>query len=118
MSVDTRLTQRRARRAFRVRKGVRGTAVRPRITVHRTNLHVYAQLIDDETGRTIAEASSASLKLAYGGNVAAAKAVGDALGKKAVEQKITQACFDRGAYRYHGRIKVLADAVRAAGVKF
>jgi large subunit ribosomal protein L18 len=118
VSVDTRLTRRRQRRAFRVRKGVRGTAARPRITVHRTNLHVYAQMIDDEAGRTLCEASSLSLDLPYGGNVAAAKAVGEALGKKAAALGISAACLDRGASRYHGRVKALADAVRAAGLKF
>jgi large subunit ribosomal protein L18 len=118
VSVDIRLVRRRRRRAFRVRKSVRGTAARPRITVNRTNLHIYAQMIDDENGRTLCEASSVSLKLPYGGNVAAAKAVGEALGKKAISQQIALGCFDRGASRYHGRVKALADAVRAAGVKF
>jgi large subunit ribosomal protein L18 len=118
VSIDTRLVRRRRRRAFRVRKAVRGSAARPRITVHRTNLHIYAQMIDDESGRTLCEASSASLRLPYGGNVAAAKAVGEALGKKATSLQIAAACLDRGASRYHGRVKALADAVRAAGVKF
>jgi large subunit ribosomal protein L18 len=118
VSVDTRLIRRRQRRAYRVRKAVRGTAERPRITVHRTNLHIYAQMVDDEGGRTLCEASSVTLELPYGGNVAAAKAVGEALGKKAASLKIVNACFDRGASRYHGRVKALADAVRAAGLKF
>jgi large subunit ribosomal protein L18 len=118
MSQQTRIAARRVRRAFRVRKALRGTAERPRISVHRTHLHIYAQMIDDEAGRTLCEASSLSLDLPYGGNAVAAKAVGEALGKKAKDLKVERACFDRGAARYHGRVKALADAVRAAGVKF
>jgi large subunit ribosomal protein L18 len=118
VSVSSRIAARRTRRTHRVRKSIRGTAEKPRITVHRTHLHVYAQMVDDDAGRTICEASSASLKMKYGGNVAAAKAVGEALGKKAREVGVQAACFDRGRFKYHGRIKALADAVRAAGVKF
>jgi large subunit ribosomal protein L18 len=113
-----RIAKRRRNRAFRVRRIVRGTPDRPRLTVHRTHLHVYAQVIDDATGRTLCQASSKSLGLPYGGNVAAAKAVGEALGKQAAGLKIGAVGFDRGSYRYHGRVKALADAVRAAGVKF
>jgi large subunit ribosomal protein L18 len=118
VSTQSRLAVRRQNRAFRVRKAGRGSAERPRITVHRTHLHVYAQMIDDVAGRTLCEASSASLKLKYGGNVAAAKAVGEALAQKAKALGIQAAAFDRGSYRYHGRVKALADAVRAGGVKF
>jgi large subunit ribosomal protein L18 len=118
VNLNKRLARRRRNRANRVRKRVRGSAERPRISVHRTNLHIYAQMIDDESGRTVCEASSASLKLKYGGNVAAAKQVGEELGKRAAEARILQAGFDRGPYRYHGRIKALADGVRSAGVKF
>jgi large subunit ribosomal protein L18 len=118
MATQKTMTRRRQRRAWRVRKAVRGSAVRPRISVHRTSKHVYAQIIDDESGRTLCASSSVALKLEKGGNVAAAKAVGEALGKQAVEMKIVAAGFDRGSYRYHGRVKALADAVRAAGVKF
>jgi large subunit ribosomal protein L18 len=101
-----------------VRKRARGTAERPRLTVHRTHLHVYAQLVDDEAGRTLCESSSCSLHLPYGGNVAAAKAVGESLAQKAAALQLKHACFDRGSYRYHGRVKALADAVRAAGIQF
>ena len=118
MGQQQRIAKRRRNRAFHVRSVVRGTADRPRLTVHRTHLHVYAQVIDDATGRTLCQASSKSLGLEYGGNVAAAKAVGAALGKKASELKIARVGFDRGSYRYHGRVKALADAVRAAGLKF
>ena len=118
MNRNKRLTRRRVNRAHRVRTRVRGRPERPRVTVHRTNLHIYAQLVDDETGRTICEASSVSLKLPYGGNVEAAKKVGEELGKRAREQNVEAAGFDRGPYKYHGRIKALADALREAGVKF
>jgi large subunit ribosomal protein L18 len=115
---NKRIDRRRQNRAFRVRRRVRGSVERPRITVHRTNMHIYAQLIDDQSGRTICEASSVSLKLPYGGNVAAARKVGEELGRRAKEKSVEQVGFDRGPYRYHGRIKALADGVRAAGVKF
>ena len=112
------LTVRRQRRAFRVRKRVRGTAQRPRISVHRTGKHLWLQLIDDEAGRTLCAASTKGLGLAKGWNVAAAKAAGEDLGRKAVALGVKAACLDRGASRYHGRVKAAADAVRAAGVKF
>ncbi len=118
MNLGKRLARRRRNRANRVRKRVRGNAERPRISVHRTNMHIYAQMIDDESGRTVCEASSVSLKLPYGGNVDAAKKVGEELGKRAKDNNVGQAGFDRGPYRYHGRIKALAEGVRAAGVKF
>lgn len=106
------------RRKFRVRKGIRGTAALPRLSVHRSNLHIYAQLIDDEAQVTLAAASSndkdATLK--YGGNVAGAKEIGVALAAKAVAKGIKAAAFDRGAYRFHGRIKALARAATEAGL--
>jgi large subunit ribosomal protein L18 len=106
----------RRRRAYRVRNRGRGTAERPRITVHRTARHLWAQLVDDEAGRTLCASSSKSLGLAKSWNVAAAKAVGEDLGKKAAALGLKAACFDRGSFRYHGRVKACADAVRAAGV--
>jgi len=112
------LAKRRVARLHRVRKRVRGTAERPRVCVNRTHLHFWIQLIDDEAGRTLCASSSKTLELAKGGNVAAAKSVGEDLGKKAVALGIKAACFDRGSYRYHGRIKAAADAIRAAGLKF
>ena len=117
MSMQKTIARRRVNRAFRVRKAVRGTPARPRVTVHRTNLHLYAQIVDDDSGRTLCAANSKSLELAYGGNVAAAKAVGEALAQRARAMDITQVCFDRGAYRYHGRVKAVAEALRAAGLK-
>ncbi len=118
MATQKRLTKRRDRRAYGVRKRTRGTAERPRLSVHRTNKHLYAQFIDDESGRTLCSASSKAMGMAYGGNVEAAKAVGADLGKKAAELKIERCGFDRGAFRYHGRVRALADAVREAGVRF
>jgi large subunit ribosomal protein L18 len=112
------LAKRRVSRLNRVRNRVRGTAARPRISVQRSHLHFWLQLIDDETGRTLCAASSKALELPKGGNVAAAKAVGAELGRKATALGIKAASFDRGAYRYHGRIKAAADAIRAAGIAF
>lgn len=118
MANQKRLSKQRQRRAFRVRRKVRGTSECPRVSVHRTNKHTYAQIVDDEAGRTICTVSSLGLKLENGGNVGAAKAVGEALGKKAAELKIERVGLDRGRFRYHGRVKALADGVRSAGVKF
>jgi large subunit ribosomal protein L18 len=118
VATQKRLTVRRRRRARHVRNRVRSDTSRPRISVHRTNKHTYAQIIDDETGRTLCAASTVGLKLEYGGNIAAARAVGEDLGEKALQLKIERAGFDRGPCKYHGRVKALADAVRAAGVKF
>ena len=87
------------------------------IARRRTNLHFYVQMIDDVAGRTLCSASTKSLELPYGGNVAAAKAVGEALAKKALGLSIQKACLDRGSYRYHGRVKALAVALRAAGLQ-
>jgi large subunit ribosomal protein L18 len=116
VSLQSTIARRRRNRAFRVRRRVRGSAERPRVTVHRTNLQFYCQLIDDVAGRTLCSASTLALDIAKGGNVAAAKKVGEALAAKAKELGITKACFDRGSYRYHGRVKALADALRAAGL--
>ena len=118
MGTQKRLAKQRQRRAFRVRRKVRGTAECPRVSVHRTNKHTYAQIVDDESGRTLCSVSSLGLKLDNGGNAGAAKAVGEALGKKAAEMKIERVGLDRGRFRYHGRVKAFADGVRSAGVKF
>jgi large subunit ribosomal protein L18 len=111
-----------ARRHRRVRGKVAGTAERPRLCVNRTNAHIYAQLIDDETGATLASASSldAELKgsLKSGANIDAAKAVGEAVGRRAIEAGVTEVVFDRGGRLYHGRVKALADGARSAGLKF
>ncbi|MGI6138516.1 MAG: 50S ribosomal protein L18 [Candidatus Hydrogenedentes bacterium] len=105
------------RRAFRVRKNIKGTSEKPRLRVIRSSKHIYAQLIDDIAGHTLASASSVSLKIS-GSNIAAAKEVGKSLGERAKALNISLACFDRGGHLYHGRVKALADAAREAGLQF
>jgi large subunit ribosomal protein L18 len=110
------------RRQRRVRGKVSGTAARPRLRVTRTNTHIYAQVIDDVAGRTIVAASSVEpgvgADLKNGANLEAAKAVGEALGQRAVEAGINEVVFDRGGRIYHGRVKALADGARSAGLEF
>ena len=105
------------RRARRIRKHVSGTADRPRVSVFRSVKHIYAQIVDDEAGHTLAAASSVMLKIP-GGNIEGAKAVGRALAEKAREKAITRVCFDRGGRLFHGCVKALADAAREAGLEF
>ncbi|MDO8849044.1 MAG: 50S ribosomal protein L18 [Coriobacteriia bacterium] len=111
-----------ARRQRRVRGKVSGTAARPRLRVSRTNLHIYAQLIDDVAGKTLVAASSVDpdlrSALKSGANADAAKAVGGALGRRALEAGITEVVFDRGGRLYHGRVAALAEGARDAGLKF
>ncbi len=109
--------QARVRRHERVREKVRGSAARPRLAVYRSLTHIYAQLIDDDAGKTLAAASSLETRTDKAKKSDRAKAVGTALGGRAKQAGITQAVFDRGGYQYHGRVKALADGVRAAGVK-
>lgn len=112
--------RRQLRRRRHVRRGIQGDSERPRLTVFRSSKHIYAQLIDDLQGVTLAAASSRSkaVTLPYGGNIKAAQAVGKKLAEVAKEKGITKAAFDRGHYRYHGRIKALADAAREGGLQF
>jgi large subunit ribosomal protein L18 len=112
--------RRQLRRRRHVRSHVVGTAERPRLTVFRSSKHIYAQLIDDDSGVTLASASSRGKDagVAYGGNIKASQAVGKKLAEVAIAKGIKLACFDRGHYRYHGRIKALADAAREGGLKF
>jgi large subunit ribosomal protein L18 len=111
-----------ARRQRRVRGKVSGTEARPRLRVTRSNAHIYAQVIDDVAGVTIASASTldaevrATVKL--GSNIAAAKAVGEVVGKRALDKGVTEVVFDRGGRIYHGRVKALADGAREAGLTF
>ncbi len=107
----------RTRRHARVREKVRGSAVRPRLAVFRSLTHIYAQLVDDDAGTTLAAASSLDTKDAKGKRTELAKSVGTLLGDRAKQKGVTEVVFDRGGYRYHGRVKALADGVRAAGVK-
>ena len=113
---------RRLRRKHVIRHRVFGTTERPRLTVFRSLKNLYAQIIDDEKGVTLCEASSRSKdlqsKIPSGGNIPAAKLVGAALAERAKAKNIDQVCFDRNGYRYHGRVKALAEAAREAGLKF
>ena len=107
----------RARRHRRVRVTVTGTGERPRLSVYRSLNHVYAQLIDDSTGRTLAAASTVQLKEKASG-AAAAVAVGKAIAARGREAGVKRVVFDRGGFLYHGTIKALADAAREAGLEF
>ena len=102
----------------RIRKKVSGTTARPRLAVFRSVNHIYAQVIDDENGTTLASASTneKSLKSSTGGNVAAAVTVGKAIAERALAAGISNVVFDRGGYVYHGRVKALLDATREAGL--
>ncbi len=102
----------------RIRQKVHGTAARPRLNVYRSLNHIYAQVIDDNQGVTLASASTITAKLAVGGNLQAAQAVGKLVAEQAKEKGIRKVVFDRGGYLYHGRIKALADAAREAGLEF
>jgi large subunit ribosomal protein L18 len=103
----------------RIRRKLRGTSERPRLAVFRSLAHIYAQVIDDTQGKTLVAASSVDKShRTNGGNLAAAKAIGKAVAERAKEQGITKVVFDRGGYQYHGRVKALADAARAAGLEF
>ena len=113
----------RERRHRRVRKKVLGTAERPRLNVFRSLKHIYAQVIDDEAGVTLVAASTVEPELreavgGYGGNVEAARVVGRAIAERALARGIRKVVFDRGGYRYHGRVKALAEAAREAGLEF
>lgn len=111
--------ERRLQIHHRIRKKLRGSPERPRLSVYRSLKHIYGQIIDDSTGRTLIAASTAekSAKQKNGGNVAAAKAIGQEIAKRALKEGIKEVVFDRGGHRYHGRVKALADAAREAGLK-
>ena len=115
--------ERRLRRQSRVRKKIRGSSEMPRLCVSRSNKNVYAQIIDDTVGRTLVEASSLSKDFrpesgSRGGNKKGAALVGDAIGKRALEKGIKKVVFDRNGFLYHGRVKALSEAARAAGLEF
>ena len=116
---------RRDRIKHRIRKRVRGTEERPRLTVFRSVTHMYVQVVDDMTGRTIASASTvdAALKGSMkkeerGGNIAGAKAVGRTIAERLIEKGVKRVVFDRNGFLYHGRVKAVADAAREAGLEF
>jgi large subunit ribosomal protein L18 len=112
----------RQRRRFRVRKSIRGTAARPRLTVSRSHRNLACQIIDDASGKTLVAVGTKDKEVRtnvpYGGNKAAAQAIGKMLAEKAVAVGIKQVAFDRGHYKYHGRVAALADAAREAGLSF
>lgn len=110
-------TKRRERRKIRVRKLVTGSVERPRLTVYRSLSHIYAQIIDDTTGKTLVSASSVENKAA-GGNKTAATAIGKTLAEKAKAAGISKVAFDRNGFKYHGRVKALADGAREGGLQF
>ena len=102
----------------RIRARVKGTQERPRLAVFRSLKHIYAQVIDDVKGHTLAAASSAEANAKNGGNVAGAKAIGQLVAERAKDKGIKAVVFDRGGYHYHGRVKALAEAAREAGLEF
>lgn len=111
--------QKRERIRKRIRKTVNGTAERPRLSVFRSNKEIYAQLINDDTGATLATASSLDKEFSKDGDKSTrAKRVGEQIAKVAVEKGIETCAFDRGGYRYHGRVKALAEGAREGGLKF
>ncbi len=111
--------QMRAKVRRRIRKKISGTAARPRLAVHFSNQNVYAQLIDDSAGRTLAAASTLEKSLgAKGASSATAAKVGELVAQRAKDAKIDSIVFDRGGFQYHGKVKALADAAREAGLQF
>ncbi len=122
MSVASMRRQARRKRQVRVRRKIRGTEGLPRLCVFRSARHIYAQIIEDTTGRTLAAASTVSKDLKgqanHGGNAEAAKAVGASIARIALERDIKQVVFDRNGFLYHGRVKALAEAARESGLSF
>ena len=120
MAMDTHALRRR--RARRLRRAVRARSTRPRLSVFRSRKQIYAQVIDDERGHTLASASSLEPalreSLADGGNTAAASVIGRVIAERALSAGVKEVVFDRGPYLYHGRVKALADAAREAGLGF
>jgi large subunit ribosomal protein L18 len=112
----------RRRRSFRVRKRLRGTSERPRLSVHRSHRNISVQIINDLEGKTLVSASTIDKellpKLKYGGNRESAELVGRVLAERAVQAGIKKVCFDRGVCKYHGRVAALAEAARAGGLEF
>ncbi|MCH4153638.1 MAG: 50S ribosomal protein L18 [Saccharofermentans sp.] len=112
----------RVRKHVRVRKKISGTTDCPRLCVYRSNSHIYAQVIDDTTGTTLASASSLDKEIkgsvANGSNVEAASAVGKLVAERAIAKEVKDVVFDRGGYMYHGRVQALAEAARTAGLNF
>ena len=116
------ILRQRMRRRHRVRRAIRVTTDRPRLSVFRTHKHIYAQIIDDSTGSTLVSASSMDKQIrdavTFGGNKQAAEAIGRVVAERAQAAGLKKVCFDRGEFHYHGRVAALADAARAAGLEF
>lgn len=112
----------RAKRHYRLRNNISGTAERPRLAVFRSNMHIYAQIIDDTVGNTLCAASTleadVKAKVEKTNDIEAAKVVGETIAKKALDKGITTVVFDRGGFIYHGKVQALADAAREAGLQF
>jgi large subunit ribosomal protein L18 len=124
MKIKTK-DDRRQRIKYRIRKRMHGSEARPRLTVFRSVAHMYVQVVDDMTGRTIASASTvdptikgAMKKTERGGNIAGAKAIGKTIAERLIEKGVKQVVFDRNGFLYHGRVKAVADAAREAGLEF
>lgn len=122
MRLEKQIKRQRQNRDWRVGNRVRGTCDRPRLTVFRSNKFIYAQIVDDQRGQTLAAASSRQADICpkgtNGGNTAAAVLVGKILAKRAIDRGIKKVAFDRGSYRYHGRVAALANAAREGGLEF
>ena len=122
MNVAKERQEARKKRQVRVRRKVRGSTERPRLSVYRSAKHIYAQIIEDATGSTLVAVSTVSKDVGgdvkFGGNVEAAKLIGKKIAERALANNITQVVFDRNGFLYHGRIKALADAAREAGLSF
>jgi large subunit ribosomal protein L18 len=121
-NLQSLVKKRRVRRQLRVRKKLAGTPERPRLAIFRSSKHIYVQVINDETGTTLASAGTLDpeirAELKYGGNKQAATAVGKLIADRAKKAGIDKVCFDRRSYKYHGRVAALADAVREGGLQF
>jgi len=122
MNREKTLNRQKLRRRRHTRRYLRGTSERPRLTVFRSHKHVYCQVIDDGLGKTLASASTRDCDLrdgiSFGGNAEAAQAVGKVIAERAKAAGVTKVCFDRGHFKYHGRLASLADAAREAGLEF
>lgn len=122
MNHEKTIAKQRQRRRYRVRKTIRGDEQRPRLTIHRSHQHIYAQIVDDDAGRTLAAASSIEKDvrggIKYGGNKDAAQAIGRLVAERALAAGVKQVKFDRREYKYHGRVAALAEAAREAGLSF
>jgi large subunit ribosomal protein L18 len=118
MSGQRNKQERRRVRRYRIRKRIQGTMERPRLSVFRSSLHIYAQVIDDQGGQTLAAASSREIKAASSGRIGVSSEVGKLIAQRAKDKGVTRVAFDRGGYQFHGRVKALADGARSGGLDF